>query len=80
MLWLENMFLLKPVFHWVEYYVWSVIFRQICAATKLKAVKLFQWHRKCRFAHKIPPSGEWPLYVGANRLQLQAGLRAVRVP
>ena len=74
------MFLCKPVFHWAEYYVWSVIFRQICAENRLKAVQLFQSHRKCRFACKIPPGGKRSLYVGANRLQLQAGLRAVQVP
>ena len=32
---------LKPVFHWDEFCARSVIFRQNCAATKLKTVRLF---------------------------------------
>ena len=43
---------LNPVFHEAEFCARSVIFRQNCATTKLKAVQLFQSHGKCRSARK----------------------------
>ena len=51
---------LKPAFHSAEFCARGVIFRQNCAATKLKTVQLFQSHGKCRSARKIPPSGKQP--------------------